>query len=69
MSSIILQEGQRQQMQYDEIATLRVYATDAAKRAVVIKDDDILTKRELHEHAEDVSRATLTEIKIWLLNN
>eukprot|EP00974_Lingulodinium_polyedra_P062977 6079446-Lingulodinium_polyedra.AAC.1 len=41
-------------MQDDEIATLRVYVTDAAKRAVVIKYDDILTKRELHEHAEDV---------------
>eukprot|EP00974_Lingulodinium_polyedra_P072391 7006163-Lingulodinium_polyedra.AAC.1 len=33
MPSIILQEDQHQQMQDDEVATLRVYVTDAAKRA------------------------------------
>eukprot|EP00974_Lingulodinium_polyedra_P101149 9799359-Lingulodinium_polyedra.AAC.1 len=69
MSSIILQEDQQQHVQDGEVATLRVYVTDAAKRAVVIKDGDILTKQELQEHAEEVSGATLTEIKIWLLNN
>eukprot|EP00974_Lingulodinium_polyedra_P058202 5606144-Lingulodinium_polyedra.AAC.1 len=54
MTSIILQEDQQQQMQDGEVATFRVYVTDAAKRAVVIKDDNILAKRELREHAEDV---------------
>ena len=34
-----------------EVATLRVYVTNAATRSVVIKDDDILTKDELQAHA------------------
>eukprot|EP00974_Lingulodinium_polyedra_P040518 3890963-Lingulodinium_polyedra.AAC.1 len=35
---------------------------------MVVKDDDILTKRELHEHADAVSQATFVETKTWLLN-
>ena len=67
MSNIILAEHQR--LHTGDIATLRVYVTQAAKRAVVVKDDDILTRQELKDHAAEVSKATVAEIKIWLQNN
>lgn len=50
------------------VATLRVYLADSVKRAVVVKEDDILTKKELLEHSK-VSAATVTELKTWLTNN
>ena len=56
-------------MEPGQLATLRVYVVDAVKRAVVVKYDDHLTKRELHEHHKEVAAATLTEIKTWLDNS
>lgn len=45
MAKVILQEDV--ELADDEIATSRVYISDYDKRAVVAKDDDILTKREI----------------------
>ena len=67
MSKAILDEGVI--LQPGEIATLRVYHSAAAKKAVVIKDDDILTKKELAFHAAEVAKATLQELQIWLDND
>ena len=53
-----------------EIVTMRVYLSSAAnKRAVVVKEDDLLTKNEMQAHAVEVSRATMTELKTWLQNH
>ena len=57
----------------DQVATLRIYleapgkAKEAAKRAVVVKDDD-LTKAELLTPAAEVSKATLSQLTTWLSN-
>ena len=67
VSKAILDEGVL--LQPGEIATLRVYHSVAAKKAVVIKDDDILTKKELAFHAAEVAKATLQELQIWLDND
>ena len=41
----LLEEGQT--VGDGEILTLRVYSTAAAKRAAVVKDDEILTMQEM----------------------
>eukprot|EP00959_Pyramimonas_sp_CCMP1952_P050988 1065095-Pyramimonas_sp.AAC.1 len=50
------------------VATMRVYVSSAAKRAVVLKEDDLLTKADIAAHPKDVNEAWYTEFKIWLLN-
>ena len=51
-----------------ERATLRVYIFKEAKRSVVIKEDDLLTKKEIQAHAPEVTKATLQELNIWITN-
>ena len=41
----------------------------SSKRAVVIKEDDILTKKELEARSVEVANATMTELTTWLNNN
>ena len=50
------------------MATLRVYVTAASKRAVVVKEDDLLTKAEIQANPVKVSRALYTELRIWYDN-
>ena len=50
MSKVILEE--HQYVQPGQVATLRVYLAESVKRAGVVKEDDILTKRELLEHSK-----------------
>eukprot|EP00959_Pyramimonas_sp_CCMP1952_P180637 3776932-Pyramimonas_sp.AAC.1 len=47
---------------------MRVYVSSAAKRAVVVKEDDILTKADISAHPKEVSEALYTELKVWLDN-
>ena len=69
MASIILDEQQLNGMQAGEVATLRVYIAQSVKRAVVIKEDDILTKKDLEANSGEVAEATLAELKTWLDND
>ena len=57
------------EMQERDIVTLRVYHSVAAKRAVVVKDDDLLTKKELALHAAEVAKAILQELTTWFDND
>ena len=68
MAPVILGEDQHNKLQPDEIATLRVYISENTKRAVVVKEDDLLSKKELQAHAKEVAEATVTELKTWLTN-
>merc|ERR1712217_718897 len=52
----------------DHSASIRVYSTVEAKRAVVVKDDDLLQKWEVVKHAKEVSLATAKELQIWFDN-
>ena len=57
-------------MKPGEVATLLVpHAKYAAKRAVVIKEDDLLTKKELLHHSAAVAEATSKELTIWMEND
>eukprot|EP00959_Pyramimonas_sp_CCMP1952_P432537 9057717-Pyramimonas_sp.AAC.1 len=47
---------------------MRVYVSSAAKRAVVVKEDDLLTKAEIAAHPKKVSEALYTELIIWIDN-
>ena len=69
MGPAIMDEKQRYTTQSGDIATLRVYVTEANKRAVVVKEDDILTKLEIQKHAHEVSLALKEELGIWIMNS
>ena len=47
---------------------MRVYISANSKRTVVVKEDDILTSKELQAHTTEVATATVTELKIWINN-
>ena len=68
MSPIVLDEEQWNSMPPAHIATMRVYISAAAKRAVVVKEDDLLSKQDFVKHAKEVEKATVAEISTWLDN-
>eukprot|EP00959_Pyramimonas_sp_CCMP1952_P136754 2861722-Pyramimonas_sp.AAC.1 len=47
---------------------MRVHVSSAAKRAVVVKEDDLLIKADIAAHPKEVSEALYTEFKIWIDN-
>ena len=69
MSSIVLSEEQRDGMQEGVITTLRVYASEAHKRAAVVNEDDHLIKRDIKTHQTDVAMPTREELRIWIAND
>eukprot|EP00959_Pyramimonas_sp_CCMP1952_P304700 6376682-Pyramimonas_sp.AAC.2 len=44
MSEVVISEQQHTILDIDRATTARVYVTAAAKRAVVVKEDDLLAK-------------------------
>eukprot|EP00959_Pyramimonas_sp_CCMP1952_P423080 8862509-Pyramimonas_sp.AAC.1 len=64
MSNIVLSEQQRMLLDADQVTTLRVYVAAAAKRVVVVKEDDLLAKADIQATPEKVSKALVTELKI-----
>ena len=67
MTPVILAEDQTPPTK-NEIATMRVYVSANTKRAVVVKEDDLLSKNEILQHSKEVADATSTELKIWIEN-
>eukprot|EP00959_Pyramimonas_sp_CCMP1952_P012176 257143-Pyramimonas_sp.AAC.1 len=59
MSKVVLSEQQRMILNADQVTTIRVYVTAAAKRAVVVKEDD-LTKAGSQAKPDKVSKALYT---------
>eukprot|EP00959_Pyramimonas_sp_CCMP1952_P080958 1691180-Pyramimonas_sp.AAC.1 len=45
---------------------MRVYVSSAAKRVVVVEEDDLLTKADIAAHPKEVSETLCTELKIRL---
>eukprot|EP00959_Pyramimonas_sp_CCMP1952_P062532 1307626-Pyramimonas_sp.AAC.1 len=68
MSNIMLDQTQFAQLEPNMVATMRLYVSSAAKRAVVVKEDGLLTKADIAAHPKEVSEALCTEFKIWLDN-
>ena len=48
-----------------EVCVLRIYHAEGVKRAVIVKDDDILTKEEEKLHAKELEAAQLKELETW----
>ena len=48
--------------------TLRIYVTKDAKRAVVVKTDDLLSKQEILQYPQQIAEATKQELQIWITN-
>ena len=65
----ILDEGRFEAMASNELATARIYVSAASKRAVVVKEDNLLTKKGIADYPKDVADALYSELKIWLGNN
>ena len=68
MSKVVLSEQQHKLLDVERVTTLRVYVSAAAKRAVVVKEDDLLTKADIQANPVKVSKALYTELKTWLDN-
>ena len=66
MAPVVLNEDQHQWFQSDDVATMRVYLSANTKRAVVVKEDDLLNKKELLAHSTEVANATSTGIIQWV---
>jgi len=69
MSPIMIDEDQWNSMQLEDVATLRVYVSISAKRAVVVKEDDLPSKQVFADNVAEVTSATIAELKTWLSNN
>eukprot|EP00959_Pyramimonas_sp_CCMP1952_P089635 1875246-Pyramimonas_sp.AAC.1 len=52
----------------DEVTTMRVYVAAAAKRAAVVKEDDLIAKADIQADPDTASKALYTELKTWLDN-
>eukprot|EP00959_Pyramimonas_sp_CCMP1952_P018417 389421-Pyramimonas_sp.AAC.1 len=68
MSKVVLDQTQLAHLDTGMVATMRVYVSSAAKRAVVVKEDDLPTKADIEAHPTEVSEALCTELKLWLDN-
>jgi len=68
MAPIVVDETQHANLKPGEIATMRVYISANTKRAVVVKEDDLLSKKEIEQNYKAVAEAITQEIKIWLDN-
>eukprot|EP00959_Pyramimonas_sp_CCMP1952_P075577 1579852-Pyramimonas_sp.AAC.1 len=68
MSKVALSEQHHRILDADRVTTMRVYVTSAAKRAVVVKEDDLFAKADIQANPEKVSKALYTELKTGLDN-
>ena len=64
--SVVLAEGQWPEL--DEETTLRVYMTKEIKRSVVVKEGDMMTKKDLQKYPAEAARATRDESLGWIRN-
>ena len=57
-------------VQADESAVLHIFLNSIEERkAVIEKDNDVLTKEEEREHRKEVATAVYEELKTWILHN
>eukprot|EP00959_Pyramimonas_sp_CCMP1952_P023537 494819-Pyramimonas_sp.AAC.1 len=68
MSKVVLSEHQRRVLDADRVTTKRVYIAAAAKRAVVVKEDDLLAEAAVQAKPDRVSEALYTELTAWFDN-
>eukprot|EP00959_Pyramimonas_sp_CCMP1952_P105928 2214756-Pyramimonas_sp.AAC.1 len=65
---VALPEQQHRIFEADRVTTMRVYIAAAAKRAAIVKGDDLLAKSDTQANPDKVSKAPYTELKTWFGN-
>ena len=65
MAQNVLSEQQFDSLKSDDVATMRVYISAESKRTVVVKEDDLLSKKDMELHWKAVAEAIVSELKIW----
>ena len=60
MAKVVLDEQQLAGLREDEVAAVQVYVSAAIKRAVVVKEDDSLTKQDVANHPRESAATQLT---------
>eukprot|EP00959_Pyramimonas_sp_CCMP1952_P108069 2259435-Pyramimonas_sp.AAC.1 len=65
MSKVVLSELSRKILVFDRVTTARVYVTAAAKRVVVVKEDDFFAKAGARANPVKSSKALYIEFKTW----
>eukprot|EP00959_Pyramimonas_sp_CCMP1952_P142271 2978110-Pyramimonas_sp.AAC.1 len=65
MSKAVLSEQQRALLDADRATAMRAHDTAAAKRAAVVKEDDLLAKADVQANPEKIAKALFTELKTW----
>eukprot|EP00959_Pyramimonas_sp_CCMP1952_P121195 2533964-Pyramimonas_sp.AAC.1 len=68
MSKLVLSEQQHVILDADRVTTMRVCVAAAAKRAVVVKEDDLLAKGDIQANPDKESKALYTELNAWFDN-
>eukprot|EP00959_Pyramimonas_sp_CCMP1952_P273244 5711411-Pyramimonas_sp.AAC.1 len=68
MPKAVLSEERRRILDADRVTTVRVYVAAAAKRAVVVKEGDLLAKADVQEKPEKVPKALYIDLKAWFDN-
>ena len=66
---VVLTEEQHQSLDASCVTTMRVYVTAAAKRAVVVKEDDLLTKADIQANPVQVSKAFQNLVRQQMLQD
>eukprot|EP00959_Pyramimonas_sp_CCMP1952_P026364 553559-Pyramimonas_sp.AAC.1 len=64
MSKVVLSEQQRMIPYADRVTTVRVCVTAAAKRAAVVKEDDLFAKADIQANPDKVSKALFIEPEV-----
>eukprot|EP00959_Pyramimonas_sp_CCMP1952_P277874 5808362-Pyramimonas_sp.AAC.1 len=67
MSKVALSEQRRVMLDADRATTMRMHVAAAAKRAAVVKEDDLLAKADIQGDPK-VSKALYTELRTWFDN-
>eukprot|EP00959_Pyramimonas_sp_CCMP1952_P190444 3982859-Pyramimonas_sp.AAC.1 len=60
MAQLVLSEQQCESLRSDQIAAMRVYVSATATIAVVVEEDDLLAKAEVHANPTKISEALCT---------
>eukprot|EP00959_Pyramimonas_sp_CCMP1952_P359683 7531411-Pyramimonas_sp.AAC.1 len=68
MSNVVLSEQKHRIFDAGRAITMRVYVAAAAKRAAVVKEDDLLATADAQANPEKVSQSLCIELKTWLDN-
>eukprot|EP00959_Pyramimonas_sp_CCMP1952_P063718 1331236-Pyramimonas_sp.AAC.1 len=66
MSKVVFSEQQHRIFEFGRVTTMRVHLTAAVKRAVVVKENDLIANADIQANPVKVSKALYIELKTRL---